>query len=127
MVAIAVPFIPRSDAPVPAVPETLCCGGMPGHLAFRSEADVLAKHIPEPEPEPCCGMPPGHPDVTVVARSYPATLERRSWPSENAGVMVVFVIVGVVAIGLITLYFYKRKANKQKELLRVQTLNELDK
>jgi hypothetical protein len=42
--------------------------------------------------------------------------ERSNWASREAGVIVVFCIVGVVAIGLLGLFLYKkaaaRKANK---------------
>ncbi|KAL3608215.1 hypothetical protein FPOAC2_03208 [Fusarium poae] len=42
--------------------------------------------------------------------------KRQNWASKEAGVIVVFCIVGVVAIGLISLFLYKkaaaRKANK---------------
>ncbi|KFH46807.1 hypothetical protein ACRE_023610 [Hapsidospora chrysogenum ATCC 11550] len=47
-------------------------------------------------------------------------VKRKSWPAKNVGVMVVFVIVGIVGIGLITLWVYKyvqkRKAAKQQFL-----------
>ncbi|KAG8353552.1 hypothetical protein FVEN_g8567 [Fusarium venenatum] len=43
-------------------------------------------------------------------------VKRQNWASKEAGVIVVFCIVGVVAIGLLSLFLYKkaaaRKANK---------------
>ncbi len=54
--------------------------------------------------------------LPVVARDSFSQLARRSnWAGENAGVMVVFCIVFVVAVGLISLFIYKKlKARKDK-------------
>ncbi len=54
--------------------------------------------------------------LPVVARDTFSQLARRSnWAGENAGVMVVFCIVFVVAVALISLFIYKKlKARKEK-------------
>ncbi len=54
--------------------------------------------------------------LPVVARDSFSQLARRSnWAGENAGVMVVFCIVFVVAVALIFLFIYKKlKARKEK-------------
>ena len=54
--------------------------------------------------------------LPVVARDSFSQLARRSnWAGENAGVMVVFCIVFVVAVALISLFIYKKlKARKEK-------------
>ncbi|KAH8893137.1 hypothetical protein GQ53DRAFT_821864 [Thozetella sp. PMI_491] len=61
-------------------------------------------------------MPAVH--TAVVARDAFAQIAKRSWASEESGVIVVFCIVGIVAIGLISLFIHKklaaRKANKQQ-------------
>lgn len=47
----------------------------------------------------------------------PATMQlvRRNWPAQEPGVMVVFCIVGVVAIALISLWVYRFFAAKKAE------------
>jgi hypothetical protein len=52
----------------------------------------------------------------VVARDTISSLAKRNWAQEEAGVIVVFAIVGIVGIGLIALWISKlntkRKAKK---------------
>ncbi|KAK4645470.1 LOW QUALITY PROTEIN: hypothetical protein QC761_201705 [Podospora bellae-mahoneyi] len=46
---------------------------------------------------------------TVVARdTYAALSKRQNWAAQEPGVITVFCIVGVVAIGLICLFIYKK-------------------
>jgi hypothetical protein len=54
--------------------------------------------------------------LPVVARDSFSQIARRSnWAGENAGVMVVFCIVFVVAVGLLFLFVYKKlQARKEK-------------
>ena len=54
--------------------------------------------------------------LPIVARDSFSQLARRSnWAGENAGVMVVFCIVFVVAVSLISLFIYKKlKARKDR-------------
>jgi len=54
--------------------------------------------------------------LPLVARDTISTLAKRSnWAGENAGVMVVFCVVFVVAVGLIVLFIYKKMlARKEK-------------
>lgn len=57
------------------------------------------------------------PAITNAMVARDSNLVRRSWPSENVGVMVVFCIVGVVALGLTSVWVSKflaaRKMKKQ--------------
>ncbi|KAG5914540.1 hypothetical protein E4U13_002915 [Claviceps humidiphila] len=53
-------------------------------------------------------------DTALVAREALNTLGKRSWPSENAGVMVVFVIVFLVACGIIAVYITKCLARRKE-------------
>jgi hypothetical protein len=54
--------------------------------------------------------------LPVVARDTMFQIAKRSnWAGENAGVMVVFCIVFVVAVGLIFLFIFKKmQARKEK-------------
>lgn len=54
--------------------------------------------------------------LPVVARDTMLHIAKRSnWAGENAGVMVVFCIVFVVAVGLIILFIFKKmQARKEK-------------
>ena len=48
-------------------------------------------------------------NYSLVARDTFSTLAKRSnWAGENAGVMVVFCVVFVVAVGLLALFIYKK-------------------
>ncbi|KAK4168854.1 hypothetical protein QBC43DRAFT_81865 [Cladorrhinum sp. PSN259] len=44
----------------------------------------------------------------MPAIAYSQLAKRSNWPAKNAGVMVVFCIVGVVGFGLIFLFGYKK-------------------
>lgn len=48
--------------------------------------------------------------LPVVARDSFTQLAKRGtdWPAKNAGVMVVFCVVFVVAVGLLSLFIYKK-------------------
>ncbi|KAH7148922.1 hypothetical protein EDB81DRAFT_883318 [Dactylonectria macrodidyma] len=50
---------------------------------------------------------------SLIARDAVHQLSKRNWPAKNVGVMVVFCIVGVVAIFLIGLWFHKWNAKRQ--------------
>jgi hypothetical protein len=53
--------------------------------------------------------------LPVVARDMAHIAKRSNWAGENAGVMVVFCIVFVVAVGLIALFISKKvQARKEK-------------
>ncbi|KAG5953075.1 hypothetical protein E4U53_007044 [Claviceps sorghi] len=55
-------------------------------------------------------------DTALIAREAVNTLAKRNWPSENAGVMVVFCIVFVVACAIIGVSISKcltRRKEKQ--------------
>jgi hypothetical protein len=54
--------------------------------------------------------------LPLVARdSFVQLAKRTDWPRENAGVMVVFCVVFVVAVGLLALWIYKKMlARKEK-------------
>lgn len=55
--------------------------------------------------------------VALIAKRTGSQLAKRNWASQEAGVIVVFCIVFVVAVGLIALFIHKkllaRKAAKQ--------------
>lgn len=53
----------------------------------------------------------------LVARdTFSQLAKRENWASQEAGVVVVFCIVGVVGIGLIALFIYKKlSARKAKQ------------
>ena len=55
--------------------------------------------------------------LPVVARDSFAQIAKRSnWAGQNAGVMVVFCIVFVVAVGLIFLFIHKKlQARKERK------------
>ncbi|KAG6255054.1 hypothetical protein E4U23_005007 [Claviceps purpurea] len=55
-------------------------------------------------------------DTALVAREALNTLGKRSdsWPSKNVGVMVVFVIVFLVACGIIAVYITKCLARRKE-------------
>jgi hypothetical protein len=58
--------------------------------------------------------------TTIVARDAMSHLAKRNWAAQEAGVMVVFCIVGVVAIGLIALFIHKKvKARKERRQANV--------
>ncbi|KAK2593700.1 hypothetical protein QQS21_008608 [Conoideocrella luteorostrata] len=57
-------------------------------------------------------------DTALVARELFA--REKSWPAENSGVMVVFCIVFVVAVGLIGLYVSKCLARRKEAKERAQ-------
>ncbi|KHN96349.1 uncharacterized protein MAM_05638 [Metarhizium album ARSEF 1941] len=60
-------------------------------------------------------------NTALVAREAMRTLvKRKSWPAENAGVMVVFCIVFVVAVGLIALWITKFLARRREARERAQ-------
>jgi len=50
----------------------------------------------------------------IIARDAMATIAKRNWASEEAGVVTVFCIVGVVAIGLISLFISKKLAARKE-------------
>lgn len=53
--------------------------------------------------------------LPVVARDMAHIAKRSNWAGQNAGVMVVFCIVFVVAVGLIALFISKKvQARKEK-------------
>ncbi len=53
--------------------------------------------------------------LPVVARDFAHIAKRSNWAGRNAGVMVVFCIVFVVAVGLIALFISKKvQARKEK-------------
>ncbi|KAH6649887.1 hypothetical protein F5144DRAFT_597389 [Chaetomium tenue] len=55
-------------------------------------------------------------NLSLVARDSFAQLAKRSdWPRENAGVMVVFCVVFVVAVGLIALLIYKKMLARREK------------
>ncbi|KAK4176176.1 hypothetical protein QBC36DRAFT_188117 [Triangularia setosa] len=47
-------------------------------------------------------------NTSIVARDTYAALSKRNWAAEEPGVITVFCIVGVVAIGLVALFIYKK-------------------
>ncbi|KAG6041886.1 hypothetical protein E4U41_000732 [Claviceps citrina] len=53
-------------------------------------------------------------DTALVARAATNTLTKRSWPSENVGVMVVFCIVFIVACVLIAVSITKCLARRKE-------------
>ncbi|KAK0745206.1 hypothetical protein B0T21DRAFT_251329, partial [Apiosordaria backusii] len=54
-------------------------------------------------------------NTSLVARDTYAALSKRSnWAAEEPGVMVVFCIVGVVGIGLIALFIYKKMVARRE-------------
>ncbi|GAB0135289.1 hypothetical protein EsDP_00003632 [Epichloe bromicola] len=61
-------------------------------------------------------------DTTLVAREAMNTPTKRvaSWPSENVGVMVVFCIVFLVAVGIIAVYIAKFLARRKEKRERQQ-------
>ncbi|KFG80299.1 hypothetical protein MANI_027439 [Metarhizium anisopliae] len=60
-------------------------------------------------------------NTALVAREAISTLvKRKSWPAENAGVMVVFCIVFVVAVGLIGLWIAKFLSRRREAKERAQ-------
>jgi hypothetical protein len=55
--------------------------------------------------------------LPIAARDAISQIAKRSsnWPAENVGVMVVFCITFVVAVGLIALFSYKKiQARKER-------------
>ncbi|KAG6000862.1 hypothetical protein E4U43_001479 [Claviceps pusilla] len=54
-------------------------------------------------------------DTTLFAREAIHTMAKRSWPSENSGVMVVFCIVFLVACGLIAISITKCLARRKEK------------
>lgn len=53
-------------------------------------------------------------NTAIVARDAFSTIAKReSWPAREAGVMVVFCIVFVVAVGLIGLFIHKKLAARK--------------
>lgn len=58
--------------------------------------------------------------LPIVARDAISQIAKRgsNWPAENAGVMVVFCITFIVAVGLIGLLIYKKMlARKEKRVV----------
>jgi hypothetical protein len=52
----------------------------------------------------------------LVARdSFSQLAKRNNWPAENAGVMVVFCVTFVVAVGLICLFIYKKMLARREK------------
>lgn len=55
-------------------------------------------------------------NLSLVARdSFTQLTKRTDWPRENAGVMVVFCVVFVVAVGLLALFFYKKMLARREK------------
>ncbi|KAH0595392.1 hypothetical protein MHUMG1_06567 [Metarhizium humberi] len=60
-------------------------------------------------------------NTALVAREAISTLvKRKNWAAENAGVMVVFCIVFVVAVGLIGLWIAKFLSRRREAKERAQ-------
>jgi hypothetical protein len=54
--------------------------------------------------------------LPIVARdSFAQLAKRTSWPAENPGVMVVFCVVFVVAVGLLALFIYKKMLARREK------------
>ncbi|KAK3985043.1 hypothetical protein QBC44DRAFT_251516, partial [Cladorrhinum sp. PSN332] len=54
------------------------------------------------------------PSSKMPAIAYSQLAKRSDWPSQNVGVMVVFCIVGSVAIGLVVLFSYKKMVARKE-------------
>jgi hypothetical protein len=63
-------------------------------------------------------MPAVDPNVVREAIAHQMVKREENWAKQEAGVIVVFCIVGIVAIGLISMqihkFFAKRKAARQQ-------------
>ncbi|KAK4462019.1 hypothetical protein QBC42DRAFT_85502 [Cladorrhinum samala] len=57
--------------------------------------------------------------MPAIDYSYSQLAKRSNWPAKNAGVMVVFCIVGVVGIGLIFLFVMKKMAARKERRAQV--------
>ncbi|OAA34843.1 hypothetical protein NOR_08229 [Metarhizium rileyi] len=57
----------------------------------------------------------------VPREAVHALVKRKSWPAENAGVMVVFCIVFVVGVGLIALWISKLLSRRKEAKERAQS------
>ncbi|KAK4113988.1 hypothetical protein N656DRAFT_707276 [Canariomyces notabilis] len=53
--------------------------------------------------------------ATVVARDTFSRIAKRNWAQEEAGVIVVFCITFVVAVGLIALFIHKKLAARREK------------
>ncbi len=75
-------------------------------FSFVSEYPWLTRLLPQ-----TCEMPAVN---AIVAREHVAQLAKReNWAKQEAGVVVVFCIVGVVAIGLLSLFIHKKLAARR--------------
>jgi hypothetical protein len=55
-------------------------------------------------------------NLSLVARdTFTQIAKRNNWPKENAGVMVVFCVVFVVAVGLLALFVYKKMLARREK------------
>lgn len=57
--------------------------------------------------------------TAVVARDTFSHLAKRNWASEEPGVIVVFCIVFIVAVGLIALFIHKKLAARREKRQQV--------